>query len=970
MDTSASGTALSSSIVSAGTVGDTTFSSISTTGAFTVGANQGLCSNLGPISVNGGSTLAAHSQNYNNIAINDADGSSSTVLNLSGAAASATVASATACIYLGPPSSSGGSGEWGRFGLGAASEYAMLEISQGSGCTTEAPPSGYVCARLEGSSSTAHSGYFFLQPQHAYWFSYWWNNSGSTVAGQAPGTMLLHVYTVDGTPIPCMTSSGCATLGGNGQIAADIISNQTATLTAGSSGSSLSSISIGNNQSTTNSGTTSYYQNVMFNSTTAPFPLFWAQTDPWARILAPARGSSWSTAGVVGGVPHITSPVCATLTSSATSEQINSAISSCSSSGGGVVSLGAGTYSGATGGISFGAAHNVTLRGAGANQTLFNPTSEWTIDNPSSTYEGNATNLTSWTPGGGVGGANPFTLKNQYPEGISTIILASGNNLAVGNDIILDQVDPTVDYGGLLVAQLDSGGTAVSPGVAGPWTSEGNDVNVARGTCHGSSPCYSQQQTVTVTGCNGVTTVGSSCSGSNVTVTISPGLQMPNWGYDYAGNSLSTSAWWPASEPQGDGIEDLGLNMANCSGCAAIDFLVAQNSWVNGVAVTNGSPSDLGLIRVEVGHHITIENSYVFGGIVGSTGVYGIELDGCSDCLVVNNIVQGVSTPLIQNSSSVNNVWAYNYANNGFYTLSLLYNIPARGDHGSGIAKNLTEGNVTNGHTQDSIHGTANLETDFRNNFWGTYPSCADSSSYTGSYGQCSQNMTPLNDSVFHRFANFVGNVLGSSGVETTYSTTNFVTGGGPYAIYQYGGQTVNSADPNVQQTAVIWGNADAVTGFGSPRFNCSEVGEGTAYDAQPVFYQASLYNPCPISNSLPASFFYTSTPSWWPSGKPWPLIGPDVTGGNLLQCSGGSYPLAVVTSSSQCTGGTSSSYAGGHANSNPAMDCFFSLGGVPNGTGGPLSFNRASCYAESSTGPSGAAPAPPTGLTAVVSST
>src|SRR5437762_11122182 len=660
MNTSTRGTALSSAIVSAGTVGDTTFSSISTTSAFTVGANQGLCSNLGSISINGTSTVyPPQSQNYNNIAINDAASFNNTILNLSGAAAAAKVASAAVCIYLGPPSNAGGGGDWDRYGLWATAsgtgQYAMLQISQGSGCTTQAPPSGYVCARLEGKP-TAHSGYFFLQPQHAYWFSYWWNNSSSTVAGQPAGTMLLHVYTADGTPIPCVTSTGCTTLSASGNLAADIIRNQTAILTAGSYGSTLTYVSIGNNENSTNLGTTSYYQNAIFNFTTAPFPLFWTQTDPWDNVVAPPRGSTWSSAGVQPGIPARTSPVCANLTSSATTAQINSAISSCSSSGGGVVNLAAGIYSGATGSIAFGSAHNVTLRGAGANQTVFSPTAEWTINNAESTYEGNATNLTTWTPGGGVGGANPFTLTHQYPMGTNTIILASVANLAVGNDIVIDQLDPTVDYGGILVAQLNSGGTAVSPGVAGPWTSQGNGVNVARGSCHGSFPCYSQAQEVTVTTCNGVNTVRSACSGINVTVTISRGLEMQNWGYDYAGNSLSTSAWWPATQPQGDGIEDLGLNMTNCSGCAAINFLIAQNCWVKGVAVTNGSPSNRGLIRVEVGHHITIENNYVFGGIVGSTGVYGIELDACSDCLAINNIVQGVSTPLIQNSGSINNV--------------------------------------------------------------------------------------------------------------------------------------------------------------------------------------------------------------------------------------------------------------------------------------------------------------------------
>jgi hypothetical protein len=156
----------------------------------------------------------------------------------------------------------------------------------------------------------------------------------------------------------------------------------------------------------------------------------------------------------------------------------------------------------------------------------------------------------------------------------------------------------------------------------------------------------------------------------------------------------------------------------------------------------------------------------------------------------------------------------------------------------------------------------------------------------------------------------------------------------------------------------MLWGNADSATGFGSPRFNCSEVPTSL------TGVQAPFSNPCPSSDSLPASFFTSSQPSWWPSGKAWPLIGPDVTSGNLLVCSSGTYARSLVTSASACAGGTSGQAADGHANSNPAMDCYLSLGGLPDGTGPALTnFNEASCYSETTV----TAPQPPTNLTATV---
>ena len=99
----------------------------------------------------------------------------------------------------------------------------------------------------------------------------------------------------------------------------------------------------------------------------------------------------------------------------------------------------------------------------------------------------------------------------------------------------------------------------------------------------------------------------------------------------------------------------------------------------------------------------------------------------------------------------------------------------------------------------------------------------------------------------------------------------------------------------------------------------------------------------------------YAAKPAWWPAGNPWPVIGPDVTGGNIGTCSGGGYNGAQATSASQCTGGTLiSAGLNGEAYSNPAMDCYLNvMGGPPDGTGSLLTnFDADVCY--------GAQPPPP----------
>ena len=669
---------------------------------------------------------------------------------------------------------------------------------------------------------------------------------------------------------------------------------------------------------------------------------------PWTGVLASSRAINWSGAGVVGGILNRTN-ICTTLTSSATTAQINAAIASCSSAGGGVVFLSAGTYSNATGGFSFNGSSNVTVRGAGADQTFLAPTSNGIAVNSSDTnWRGNPENITAWSvPGYPTG---------TYPQGTTQITLATVVNLNVGKPIILDQLDPTTDNGGIIVSQAATAQTAVAPGLAGPYTTQGSSQSMrgpGNAACAGNATCWSQEQIVTVTSCNGVTTVGATCSGSNVVVGISSGLEMPNWS-----STQTPQAWWALSPALNDGVEDLSENLSNCSGCDGVNFFNAQNSWAKGLSTTNSSGE--GQLRIEYGNHISIVNNYMALS-AGGTGSYGAEVFSATDCLIANNIMQGVTTPQISNGTTSGCVFAYNYSINGYFNSGAGYNIPAHGDHGSGVGMVLVEGNIANGATADVIHGTTNLNTHFRNFFTGTQPVCyASGSSYsTATYETCNNNVEPELVFAFHRFYNIIGNILGTTGTNTTYETSTIINGV-PTAVLGvgYGNGDVPS-DPNVSSTLMLWGNADSATGFGSPRFNCSEVPTSL------TGVQAPFSNPCPSSQALPPSFYSSGAPSWWPSGKPWPVIGPDVTSGNVLTCTSGTYDNSLVTNSSQCAGGTSAAVANGKVNSIPAMDCYLSRGGLPNGTGPALSnFNESSCYSGSGSGP---IPTPPTGLTAVV---
>ena len=104
---------------------------------------------------------------------------------------------------------------------------------------------------------------------------------------------------------------------------------------------------------------------VLLNLTLWTLPV---QAELWSSILNPSRAINWSNAGIPGGIPGRTT-ICQTLNPGVTAAQINTAITNCAS--GQVVMLTAGTYN-LSGGITFNGKSNVTLRGAGANQTIIN----------------------------------------------------------------------------------------------------------------------------------------------------------------------------------------------------------------------------------------------------------------------------------------------------------------------------------------------------------------------------------------------------------------------------------------------------------------------------------------------------------------------------------------------------------------------------------------------------------------------
>lgn len=555
----------------------------------------------------------------------------------------------------------------------------------------------------------------------------------------------------------------------------------------------------------------------------------------WSGILSPERAADWSQAGIPEGIPNRTT-IYKTLAPGVTAEDINSAIASCPV--GQVVLLGAGTYP-LSSSIDFANHSNVTLRGAGADQTFLvftqgedrkgkgSDASDADIrvrnfDVSLPHYEdhtsGAPNNIADWTGG--------------YSQRATEITLSSTANLIPGKSIIcLDQLDDS---------DTDNGAV---------WVSQKKGISGVEGPGGSGRKGHAQMQMVLATAVHGNT------------VTISPGLYMPNWR-----GSQKPGAWWANSVISGVGIEDISIDHSNSRSKSSMLLYNATRCWIKGVRDINSNRNH---VWFHLANHCVVRDCYFYGTQFKWYLSYGVETYMGADNLVENNIFQHIVSPMIVNGSGAGTVFAYNYAVDDYYaddyarrTKIRVWFLAANAMHAAGTDMMLIEGNDSNGLIADYIHGTHNLVTAFRNQFIGWEPGMERST-------------VPINLYTGSRYFNLVGNVLGKPGYHDTYECSPPDGKNGDTSIYLlcWSGNEGHSKpplkdDPKVAGTLVRWGNYDTVTK--QAQWNASEIPSGLA----------QLANQVPADHTLPASFFLSEKPSWW-GNTPWPSVGPDVTGGD-----------------------------------------------------------------------------------------
>jgi hypothetical protein len=560
-------------------------------------------------------------------------------------------------------------------------------------------------------------------------------------------------------------------------------------------------------------------------------------------IISAGRGIEWSQAGVLGGFTKRTA-ICSVLSPGADTFEINSAIAACHD---GVVYLSPGTYH-VSSGISFTGVSNVTLRGAGPERTLLTFDApdrcgglyaDVCIQGSSDIWSGNvpSANVRNWTAG--------------YDAGSTYLTLDSTAGIKPGVLLVLDQLDDATDSGGVLVSDDLR------------FTIEGNSPG---------RPDRAQQQIVQVIAVNGKQ------------VAISPGISMPNWRA-----TQQPQVWWWGDTASMNGIEDLALDHANSNSMSGLAFHNAYNGWVRNVRSLNSNRSHVWINRAA---RIEVRDSYFRGSNYGASQSYGIEMFMTSDDLVMNNIFEHITTPLMTGPSS-GCVLSYNFITDVSYYVATWMMAGIVGSHDAGTGMNLFEGNVGNQFLMDTYHGSGDLATLFRNQLTGTES------------GKSQGNTIPVNLWGYNRLVNIVGNVLGTPGYHTVYEDSSSGIAGNPersvYVLGYTGALETTFPrlpyDPLAVGTMLRWGNFDYATG--QTRWSVAEIPADT---------------PVPANRMLPASLFLSAMPNWWGT-MPWPAVGPDVTGGRD---------------------------AAGHVYKIPAQVCYENS---PRDGAGVLIFNANSCY-------------------------
>ena len=519
-----------------------------------------------------------------------------------------------------------------------------------------------------------------------------------------------------------------------------------------------------------------------------------------SEILPAGRRATWNP-GVAGGIPE-RSTIFTNLSSGGGSE-IAAAIAACPSNQ--VVKLGSGEFVITNtltlmpvwaGGVA--TRNGVTLRGSGTN-TILRLTNNGNIYiRGENVWSPIPTNIVrDWTSG--------------YSQGLSNItIVSTGTNiydsaaLRVGSILVLDQInDPSV----VNIVSKD-----------GSWATNSSGIR--------DSGTRAQRQATMVTGVSAETNI-----------TFTPPIAMTNWSA-----SRTPQSYFIGNPASRYSIENMTIDASGSSWGSVIYIHSATECWISGVRFYKASSHSVDFTAAV--NCALVDSDFVEAQSYGS-GNYGITISVSSGVLVQNCAFDYISSPVLLNGGTTGNVIAYNYCttNGVYYSVTNSWLPPSFDSHYVHSCMDLFEGNVGNSLTLDFTHGSGSHVTALRNRLTGR-----DKSTQT-------QNTFPINIQATNRYANLVGNVLGTAGYHTNYyiDATSLHLGGSPKTILKFGyiddsGDT-NNADAMVMTSALVHGNYDTVS-------------VGQTWDSGIA------------DHAIPDSYYLSGKPAWF-GNMTWPPINP-----------------------------------------------------------------------------------------------
>ena len=365
--------------------------------------------------------------------------------------------------------------------------------------------------------------------------------------------------------------------------------------------------------------------------------------------------------GIPGGIPNRTN-IYTTLTSSATTAQVNSAIQNCPN--GQVVYLSAGTYS--LGSLTFNNKTGVTLRGAGPGVTNVNMSGSIASDGP------------DYADGTGI------TISSGYAKDSMAIVLASAPsaNFSAGNVICIAEDRNENKW---------ATGVGVYTRVGFPSGSTVYGLNQNR--------CFRFMVRIT----------------SVVGNTVNLAAPIP---LSFTSTNIKAHPPGGATSPVLCGIENMTLNAQN-NVDTPVRFYSADRCWLKDVELKNVPGSDIGMVRFHQSTQCEINRCYIHDatGFPSQADGYASAFNyGASNCLIINTVTYRVAD-LCETCGAAGCAYINNYCYK--HNRASDYSRGVTLDHGPHGFMNLSEGNVLCNVCNDGYHGSTSHCFMFRNHING-----------------------------------------------------------------------------------------------------------------------------------------------------------------------------------------------------------------------------------------------------------